>query len=364
MNSARQTRLERLRKLIEASGADSLLVTNFQNVSYLTGFTGDDSYLLVSRDEEVLITDPRYTTQLEQECSGLELFVREPGSSIAEATTKCVRQAHVRRLGIEGDSMMVSLLERLAKGLDKIALQSTTGLVEELREVKDEEEIAEIRQAIALAERAFAAIRCTIGPDRTEKQVANDLDWQMRDLGAKGSSFETIVLFGVRSALPHGRPEALPLAESELALIDWGAVGRRYRSDLTRIVTTTRISPKVKSLYGVVLQAQKAALAAIRPGAKASDVDAVARGIITDAGYGQFFGHSLGHGIGLDIHEGPRLAKSNSKLLRPGMVVTVEPGIYLPGWGGIRIEDDVLVTQSGHEVLTCLPNDLESAACG
>jgi Xaa-Pro aminopeptidase len=333
-----ELRRGRVRKLLDTAGAEALLITNFANVTYLTGFTGDDSYLLVARDKEILITDPRYTTQLEAECPGLELHVRQPGGSMPAAAVKTIKGSNVARLAIEGDSMCVSLLERLAKDLPKVAIQSISGLVESLREVKDKQEIAELRQAIAVAERAFAAIRPTLRPADTERQIANDLDWQMRDLGAKGSSFETIVAVGARAALPHARPTDIAVGENELILIDWGAHGRLYRSDLTRVLTTARISPKLKRVYGVVLQAQSAAIAAIRPGVKGSEVDAVARNVIKDAGFGRRFGHSLGHGIGLDIHEGPRLAKTNPKPLKAGMVVTVEPGIYVPGWGGIRIE--------------------------
>ena len=361
LNFPFEARRGRLRKLLEKAGAEALLVTNFANVTYLIGFTGDDSYLLITQTNEVLITDPRYTTQLQKECPGLDLHVRQPGSNIAEEAGKVVKAAHVATLAIEGDAMPVSLLERLVKDLPKVQLQSSSGLIEGLREVKDKEEIAELRKAISMAERAFAATRPTLRPDRTEQQIANDLDWHMRDFGAKGSSFETIVLVGPRAALPHGRPEGTRVGDSECVLIDWGANGKLYRSDLTRVLTTARISPKLKRVYGVVLRAQMQAIAAIRPGVKGSDVDAVARNIINDEGFGKFFGHSLGHGIGLDIHEGPRLATTNPKPLLPGMVVTVEPGIYLPGWGGVRIEDDVLVTKTGCEVLTSFPKDLDSA---
>jgi Xaa-Pro aminopeptidase len=221
--------------------------------------------------------------------------------------------------------------------------------------------VAEIRRSAALAERALATVRHLMLPERTERQVAAELEYQMRQFGAKGAAFETIVATGARAALPHARPGDQRIGSGEFTLVDWGATGGLYRSDLTRLVVTSRISPKLKRVYGVVLEAQRQAIAAIRPGVAACDVDRVAREVIAGAGYGRYFGHSLGHGIGLDIHEGPRLIKTNKRPLKPGNVVTVEPGIYLPGWGGVRIEDDVLVTRSGCEVLTRFPKQLEEA---
>ena len=356
-----EQRRGKVRKALARLGVDSLLVTNFTNVTYLTGFTGDDSYLLLSTEKEVLVTDPRYTTQLEDECPGLELFVRQPGATMLEGIARVAVAMKTRRLGIEGNSMTVSLREQIEKKLEQVSLLTTSGVVEVLREIKDRDEIEQIRQAVRYAERAFAVVRQTLQPERTEKQVANQLEYQMREFGAKGPSFESIVGVGPRAALPHGRPSDKRIGESEFVLIDWGANGRLYKSDLTRLVVTGKISPKLKRVYGVVLQAQLRAIASIRPGVAASEVDGVARSVIAKAGFDRYFGHSLGHGIGLDIHEGPRLAKSNQGPLKPGMVVTVEPGIYLPGWGGVRIEDDVLVTRSGHEVLTSTPKELEES---
>jgi Xaa-Pro aminopeptidase len=234
----------------------------------------------------------------------------------------------------------------------------TAGLIEQLREVKDKHEIAEIREAARYAEQAFAVLRATLRPNRTEKEVADDLEHQIRLFGGKGTSFPSIIAVGARAALPHARPTDKTIGADDFVLVDWGATARHYKSDLTRVLVTGRISPKLERIYGVVLEAQEQAIAAIRPGVTGREVDAVARKVITDAGFGKQFGHGLGHGIGLDIHEAPRLNSANDKPLKPGMVVTVEPGIYLPGWGGVRIEDDILVTKSGHEVLTSVPKQL------
>jgi Xaa-Pro aminopeptidase len=198
----------------------------------------------------------------------------------------------------------------------------------------------------------------------TEQQVSNELEYQARQFGAKRMSFETIVAVGPRAALPHARPTGRRIGESDFTLIDWGVNEGLYMSDLTRMLATAKISPKLRKLYGVVLKAQLAGIDAIRPGATCEAVDRAARNVIEKAGYGKHFGHGLGHGVGLEIHEAPRLAQGQTRELKPGMIVTVEPGVYFPGWGGIRIEDDVLVTRTGHEVLTSVPKELDECLVG
>ena len=338
---------------------DALLVTNFVNVTYLTGFTGDDSYLLLAGKSDILVSDQRYTTQLEQECPHLELAIRAPGTKMHEFTAKQVAKAKASRLGVEADSMTLAARDALAKDLPKVDLAATNGWVESLRIVKDRDEIERTRRACDLARRAFDVIRAKITPDTTEAQIAADLEYQARMFGAKGLSFTPIVGVGERAALPHGRPTQKKIGQGEFTLIDWGVNEGLYMSDLTRVVPTTKISPKLRKLYGVVLKAQLAGIDAIKPGATCEQVDAAARKVIEAAGFGPRFGHGLGHGIGLEIHEAPRLAKGQNVELKPGMIVTVEPGIYFPDWGGIRIEDDVLVTRTGREVLSNVPTDID-----
>jgi len=357
-------RREKLRRAVKKAEAEALLVSNFTNVTYLTGFTGDDSYLLVRPDGELMLTDGRYTTQLEEECPGLELSARKPGVQMLDAVVKVVKRAKIRRLGFEADSMTVGLRDQLAEKLPKLELVPTSGLVEELRTRKDRGEVTRIREAVHVAERAFAVVRATLRPEMTEKFVADELEHQLRLFGARSSSFPNIVAVGPRAALPHAVPGERTLGESELVLIDWGADAGQYKSDLTRVLVTGRISPKFRRLYEVVLEAQTRAIAAIRPGVEAQEVDGVARRVIADAGYGRRFGHGLGHGIGLEVHEAPRLSAKSTAVLEPGMVVTVEPGVYFPGWGGIRIEDDVLVTRDGHEVLTHVGKQLSEITVG
>jgi Xaa-Pro aminopeptidase len=352
-------RREKLRRALRKAGVDALVVTNFTNVTYLTGFSGDDSYLMLLAKEEVIVSDPRYTTQLEQECPGLEASIRPPGVGMVETVAAVVKRCHVGKLGIEGNSMSVALRDEIAAAVPKTELKSTTNLVEDLRIIKDKDEVAEIRRAIWFAERAFNVLRASLRPERSEKEVADELENQIRLYGAKGCSFPPIVAVGARAALPHARPTDQKIGADDFVLIDWGADGGRYKSDLTRVLVTGKISPKLERIYRVVLSAQEQAIAAIRPGVACHDVDQVARSVIAKAGFGRNFGHGLGHGIGLEIHEVPRLAASWHLKLEPGMVVTVEPGIYLPGWGGVRIEDDVLVTKTGCQVLTTLAKQWE-----
>ncbi len=362
--SSYQTRRDRLRRLVRAAGADALLVTNVTNVGYLTGFTGDDSYLLIGRGHTGILSDPRYTTQLQEECPGIDLAIRSPEVPQSEWVARCVKSAGIGRLGVEAQSITVALCGLLERQLPDCVMVSTTGLVEELRMVKDRREITSIRDAIRLAERAFDVIRAALRPDQTEQEVAADLEYQLRRFGAEGCSFPSIVAVGPRAALPHATPTRKRIGDGDFVLVDWGARGDRYVSDLTRIVVTGKISPKLRRVYGVVLKAQLAAIRAIKPGATCGQVDRAARSIIEKAGFGAAFGHGLGHGIGLEVHEAPGLRRRAKAVLKPGMVVTVEPGIYLPGWGGVRIEDDVLVTRSGHEVLTSVAKPLDASVVG
>jgi Xaa-Pro aminopeptidase len=354
-----QTRRDRIRRAIKKAGADALLVTDFTNVTYSTGFTGDDSYLLVGVDGEVMLSDARYTTQLGEECPGLDLHIRPHRQTMLEAVVKVVKSAKIGRLGIEGDSMSVSLRDQIAGKLPKLEILPTSGLIEDFRQIKDKGEIVRLRRAIWQAEKAFGVLRATLRPEKTEIEVTNELEHEMRLFGARWRGFPSIVGVGSRAALPHAVPTRQMIGDSDFVLVDWGADEGLYKSDLTRILVTGKILPKLARVYKVVLEAQTRAIAAIQPGITGKEVDQVARAFIADAGFGRYFGHGLGHGLGLQVHEAPRLASTSETVLKPGMVVTVEPGIYLPGWGGVRIEDDVLVTRNGCSVLTNLPKRLE-----
>ncbi len=351
-----QVRRDKLRRSLKSTGADSFLVTDFTNVSYLTGFTGDDSFLLILPDKEVMLSDPRYTTQLQEECADLDLEIRSPGIAMFDSIRKTLRKSREKRVGFEANAMTVQMHTRLVEEIDKVEWVACHGQIENLRLIKDREEVRAIRDAVDIAQRAFAVIRCGLRATETEQAVAHGLENQIRLFGGRGCSFPPIVACGPRAALPHASPSSVTMDSHGLLLIDWGADERGgYKSDLTRVLVTGKISPKLERVYRLVLKAQQRAIDSIRPGVLCSAVDAVARKVIDSGGFGKFFGHGLGHGIGLDIHEGPRLAGGCDRPLKAGMVVTVEPGIYLPGVGGVRIEDDILVTRDGHEVLSNVP---------
>jgi Xaa-Pro aminopeptidase len=312
----------------------------------------------------LLITDGRYVQQLAEECPAIELAVRAPGTQLPGFAAETIAKLGLPSLAIEADVVTVSFYEKLRDALGATPLANTSGLVESLREVKDFEEIARIGRAIAIAQSAFYRLRASLQADRTEKEVADELEHQIRQCGGTCGAFPSIIGVGPRAALPHGRPtNESCIGDCDFVLIDWGVRSELYHSDLTRLLVTGKLSPQLESIYGLVLRAQRAAIAAIRPGAIMKEVDRAARQVIEDAGYAKEFNHSLGHGIGLAVHELPRLASDQDRPLAAGMVVTVEPGIYLPGWGGVRIEDDILVTPDGCEVLTNVPKQLEECVC-
>jgi Xaa-Pro aminopeptidase len=348
---------------LKSAGADALLVTSPVNVRYLTGFTGEDSFLLVGHDVAVLVSDSRFETQIAEECPGLDAHIRPRTKTIAEAVGEVVSRAKPRKLAFESTTTSYAQWQALTQTVKPLELVPQADLVETLRLIKDEDELAEIREAIRQAERGFQLLKASLEPQMTEQEAANELERAMRHFGAKQAAFDSIVAVGPRAALPHARPTSARIGDAGFLLIDWGAKNSAgYHSDLTRMVVTGTISPKLEKLYRVVLEAQRRGIEAVRPGVTGDEVDSAAREVIRQAGFGKNFGHGLGHGIGLEIHEGPRVSQNAKVELEPGMIVTVEPGIYLPGWGGIRIEDDVLVTRGGHEVLSSLPRDLASAA--
>lgn len=359
MEATYAKRRQRLRKLLKAEGADSALITHDLNVTYLTGFTGDSSYLWIDDQREILLSDSRYTIQLSEECPELELAIRDSKINITRLTEKTLRKTGSRNLAVEAHRLIKTDYDRLASGLPAINLVPTNGMVEQLRAIKDKSEIGKIRKAIGIAERSFNVIRSQLTEDQTELEIARNLEYQIRVFGGSGCAFDPIVGVGPRGALPHGQPSHRQIGESAFTLVDWGARYQGYASDLTRILVTGRISPKLRKIYNLVLKAQLAAIRKIRNGAKLIDVDRAARKTIADGGFGSKFGHGLGHGFGLQIHESPFMTPTASGVLETGMVVTIEPGIYLPDWGGVRIEDDILVTKEGCEVLTSVPKELD-----
>lgn len=352
-------RLDRFRHLVRQEKLDAFLVADTANVTYLTGFRGDSSYLLVGRRRAWLITDGRYTEQAASEAPECEI-VRHT-VSLVKSTASLAASARVKTLGFEPNILTVATHRDLAKELKRARTVPKKGLVERLRQVKNRTEIAAIRRAAALADASFEAVRARLAPGQTEADVALDLEHEMRRRGAQRSSFEAIVAARRRSSLPHAQPTRAVIRAGDAVLIDWGAQRDLYCSDCTRVLFLGPPSARWRKVYETVLAAQEKALAAIRPGAPCREVDAAARKHIEAAGYGDAFRHGLGHGVGLRVHESPSLSARCEDTLAEGMVVTVEPGIYLPGWGGVRIEDLVHVRRDGAELLTSLPKSLEAA---
>jgi Xaa-Pro aminopeptidase len=345
-------RRNKLRKFIAKQKLDALLITSELNVRYLSGFSGAASSLLIQPDGDTITSDPRFTIQIEEECPGLTAIIRPRSVSTSKALSELFGKTTAGKLGIEAEAVTIGQQERLLEHIPRWQSVPTTNVVEELRHIKDRSELTQIRRAIAVAGKAFQYARGQLQPSMSEIDICIMLEHQMRLLGAEEKSFPSIIAAGARGALPHANPTSQTLERQPLLLFDWGAVVNGYMSDLTRVLVLNPNNKKLRTVYETVLKAQEAAIAAIKPGKVCEDIDAVARNIIKDAGFGKHFGHGLGHGIGLRIHEDPRFAPGDKTVLKPGMVLTVEPGIYLKGWGGVRIEDMILVTKSGCEVLT------------
>jgi Xaa-Pro aminopeptidase len=369
MDYASQRR-QRLTRTLTEEGIDLLMIGNPVNVTYLTGFTGDSTVLLLGSDRVLLVSDSRYTVQLSEECPGLPIHIRKTTQKIHEAVADVLKGLGIRSVGFESDFVTVAEMEQLRQQAPSLDWKGGVDRVERLRTVKDASELAQIRKAIDVAERAFTVLRSLLRPEDTEKDLCDSLEYYARRAGGSSMAFPPIVAVGERAALPHAPPTNRTVASSKLLLVDWGVSAPLYKSDLTRVLNTRKTSAvahsdsafnaKLREIYSVVLRAQEAAFQAIRPGVLTRDIDAAARSTIAEAGYGDFFDHGLGHGIGLQIHEAPWLRPNGDMRVEPGMVFTLEPGIYLPGWGGVRLEDDVLVTPDGVERLTHLPRDLEA----
>lgn len=352
-----QKRRERAALEVSALKLDAVLITSLHNVRYLTGFTGSSANVLLFRDgRAVLFTDPRYTVQSKQQ---VNCAVRIAKGPLTGAIAKELSGLRISRLGFEPENINVARMEGLTRALPvRVKLTPVReGLIAKLRMVKDAGEIALIRTAVDINSRALELALRRFKSGMTETALAAEIDYQSRKLGASGPAFDTIVAAGKRAALPHARPGNAKIGPGML-LIDMGAFCDGYASDMTRMVHAGPATPKYRKAYQAVLKAQLAAISAVKPGATAAAIDHAARRTLRKHGLEKAFVHSTGHGLGLEIHEGPRLGKSDQTVLETGMAITIEPGVYLEGWGGIRIEDTVLVTKTGCEILTPTPKDL------
>lgn len=342
-------RLEKLRKHMRSENIAGMLITSSSNLRYMTNFTGTSGLAIVTDNHAVFITDFRYTEQAKKQAKQFEVI--EYQGNVIDEVAKQVERLKIDRLGFEQEHMTFYTYE-LYKNKLSCELVPTSNMIEKLRIIKDESEIKLIKKAAAIADQAFEHILSYIKPGVRERDIANELEFFMRKLGATSSSFDIIVASGVRSALPHGVASDKIIEHGEIVTLDFGAVYEGYCSDLTRTVAVGDPGEKLKEIYSIVLEAQTLGVEKIKPGMSGKEADAITRNYIAKHGYGEYFGHSTGHGIGLDIHEGPTLSMRSTQLLEKGMVVTVEPGIYITGIGGVRIEDDILLTNDGNERLT------------
>ncbi|HEY3259512.1 MAG TPA: Xaa-Pro peptidase family protein [Pseudonocardiaceae bacterium] len=349
-----------LRRSLQAAELDALLVTDLLNVRYLTGFTGSNGALLVAAagdDESLFCTDGRYDTQSRQQVPDLRRVI-DRRSDLALAAVAA--DAGHRRLGFESHRVTVDGHTAIAATAPAVELVRAPGMVEALRIIKDDDEVEALRMACAAADRALADLIAHGGlrPGRTEREVARELEERMLDHGASGPSFASIVAAGANSAVPHHRPTDAVLRTGDLVKLDFGALVDGYHSDMTRTVVLGEPADWQREIYQLVAAAQAAGRAALKPGADVRDVDAEARNVIAKAGHGDAFVHGLGHGVGLAVHEAPTLSKLGDGKLAAGMAVTVEPGVYLPGRGGVRIEDTLVVRDDKPELLTLTTKDL------
>lgn len=351
-------RVDRLRARLRELRLPAALIMEPMNVGYLSGFTGSTAALLATPESAVFITDSRYTTQARRECAGLEVVMASGSGTYHAAIQEQIQRLGARQVAVEADYLSVAEYQRLGEKLQGVELKPVCELVDVLRQVKDEDELRTIRVACGIADRAFEFVLTLLKPGAVEREIAAELEFFLKRAGSEKEAFDTIVASGERSALPHGRAADRALREGDFITFDFGARVDGYNSDLTRTVVLGSAGEKQREVYGVVLEAQLAALAAIRAGASGKQVDAVARDVIAARGYGDHFGHSLGHGLGRKVHDHRALTPHHDVTLETGMVVTVEPGVYLEGWGGVRIEDDVVVTQDGCEILTFAPKEL------
>lgn len=343
-----------LRKVMEQKGLDAIVVLSPYNRRYLSGFTGTSGSLLITKDTKQLITDFRYIQQATSQAEEFEI-INQKGPMI-DKINELIQQGNYKNIGVEAD--LITYNEYQSLNTDDVQLSSIEGVIETIRMVKDEFEIKQIQKAADIVDETYEHILKWIKPGMTENEVNNEMEMFMRSKGATSSSFDTIVASGHRGALPHGVASNKVIEEGDMITLDFGALYEGYVSDITRTFAIGEPKEEMKKIYNIVLESQLAALEQIKPGMTGKEADSIARDIISSYGYGEQFGHSLGHGIGLEVHEGPALSQKSDIVLEENMCVTLEPGIYVEGLGGVRIEDDVLVTKNGLQRFTKSTKDL------
>lgn len=340
-------KIKKVREILSEKDLDAVLVMSAHNRRYLSDFTGSAGSVIVTQDEAILVSDFRYKAQGQEQAKNLN-FVLQKGGHLP-FVIELLESKGIKKLGFEGHLTTYNTYAELDKSFE---LTPLTAEIEKIRMVKSDDEVAVIQKACDIADKTYEHILTFVKAGMTELDVKNELERKMRELGASGASFDIIVASGARGALPHGVASDKVIEDGDMVTLDFGALYNGYISDITRTFAVGKPSDEMKKVYDVVLESQLLALEKIKPGMKASEADAVSRDVIASHGYGENFGHSLGHGIGLEVHEGPGIASSVDTILEEGMCITIEPGIYIDGVGGVRIEDDCLVTKDGLKRLT------------
>ncbi len=354
MKKPERGRIIRLRRHMAVSGIEALLVTERENVRYLTGFRGSAGVVLVASGRPCLLTDFRYMIQARRETSGVAILIQK--TDWTAALREILLRSNVSSLWYDESSLPIETYEKLKKA--GLKLKKGGGLVAKLRRQKDVAELARIRKAIRRAEQSFLELRKYIKPGAAERELGLRLEFLMREKGSRRAAFDTIVASGKNGAMPHASVSTRRIKAGDLVTFDFGAEADGYFSDITRTVCVGKPSARQREIHALVLNAQRAAIKAIYPGVPCKLADDAARGVIQESGHGKHFGHATGHGVGLMVHEAPALSSLSNMMVDKGMVVTVEPGVYIPGWGGVRIEDMIVVTDKGAKVLTTLPREL------
>lgn len=348
-------RIKKLREKMESENLTAFFVTELKNIRYLSNFTGSAGAILVTMEKAYFITDFRYTSQASQQAEGFELRIHQTG--INQEVYEILQAEKIQTVGIEAINMNVQQYLAI-QDLFTAQIKPTTAFVEELRQVKDDSEVELIQKACEITDQAFNHILTFIKPGVSEIEVANELERFLKSKGASAMSFETIVASGVRSSMPHGVASNKIIETGDVVTLDFGCYYQGYTSDMTRTIAVGSISEKMQEIYDIVLAAHQKVIEGAKAGMTGKEIDALARDYISEKGYGEYFGHSTGHGIGLDVHEMPAISWKNEQPIKIGMVITNEPGIYLPDIGGVRIEDDLLITDSGNESLNRSPKEL------
>jgi Xaa-Pro aminopeptidase len=349
-------RIEKIREKMKDNNIKNFLVTKRENIRYLSSFTGTSAKILITEKENIFITDFRYLDQASEQTEGF--IIEEISSNFMEGFAELLKNKEIKEMSFESDDINYKTYQDFEKKLELEELNAVNGIIEELRLIKEEAEVKKIKRAVEIADKGFQFLLDFIEPGKTEKEIALELEFFMKKNGGEANAFDFIVASGKRGALPHGTASNKIVEKGELITIDFGTVYQGYHSDITRTIALGEVSEKHREIYNIVLEAQLKVIEKIKAGMSCLDADKIARDFISKAGYKENFGHGLGHGVGLEIHEGPRLSYTADGVLKKGMVVTDEPGIYISGFGGVRIEDDLLITEDGCEVLNSSPKEL------